>query len=423
MAISELIALAALAIWIFLLAGWGRFWLASVRDDDDGTTSQDATPSPKTLPQGALSQDAPSQSALSQSALSESSLSQTSLSQTLWPAVTVVIPARNEADCIGEAIRSLLAQDYPREFQIVLVDDQSTDGTANVAYRAAESLRATYRLMLVPGKPLPEGWNGKPWAMEQGIDHASVSRPSYLLLTDADIVYAPGVLSWLVNHAQDKQLGLVSLFAKLRCQDLPERAFIPAFCYFFQMIYPFAWVNNPRRAIAGAAGGCMLVRRDVLQAAGGMEAIRNVLIDDCALAKRLKLQAPIWLGLTDRVQSIRKYPNIDDIRHMVSRTAYEQLNYSSILLAGTIAGMTLIYLLPVCFALLGDGITRLLGIATWIMMAISFLPTLRFYRVSPLWAPLLPMIAFAYMIFTVDSALQHWRGRGGLWKGRVSGKS
>jgi hypothetical protein len=167
----------------------------------------------------------------------------------------------------------------------------------------------------------------------------------------------------------------------------------------------------------------MLVRRDVLQAAGGMEAIRNVLIDDCALAKRLKPQAPIWLGLTDRVQSIRKYPNVDDIRHMVSRTAYEQLNYSSILLAGTIAGMTLIYLLPICFALLGDGITRLLGIATWIMMAISFLPTLRFYRVSPLWAPLLPMIAFAYMVFTVDSALQHWRGRGGLWKGRVSGKT
>ena len=391
MSISEFIALVALAAWLFMLAGWGRFWLASVRDENNGTTSQDTLPG--------------------------------SLPQNFWPAVTVVIPARNEADCIGETIRSLLAQDYPREFQIVLVDDQSNDGTANVAYRAAEALRATYRLMLVSGKPLPEGWNGKPWAMQQGVDRASALAPAYLLMTDADIVYAPGVLSWLVKHAQERQLGLVSLFAKLRCQDLAERAFIPAFCFFFQMLYPFAWVNDPRRTIAGAAGGCMLVRRDVVQAAGGMDSIRNVLIDDCALAKRLKPHAPIWLGLTDRVRSIRKYPSIGDIWRMVSRTAYEQLNYSKIRLIGTIAGMTLMYLVPVGFALLGNGVTQLLGLATWLMMAISFLPTLRFYRMSPLWAPVLPAIAFAYMIFTVDSALQHWRGRGGLWKGRVSGKA
>jgi hopene-associated glycosyltransferase HpnB len=258
--------------------------------------------------------------------------------------------------------------------------------------------------------------------LKQGVDRALSLAPSYLLLTDADIVYAPGVLSWLVKQAQAKQLGLVSLFAKLRCQDLTERAFIPAFCFFFQMIYPFAWVNDPSRPVAGAAGGCMLVRRDVLQAAGGIDTIRNVLIDDCALAKRLKPRAPIWLGLTERVRSVRKYPDLADIWRMVSRTAYEQLNYSEFRLAGTIVGMALIYLAPVYFALFGDRISRLLGIAAWLLMAIAFLPTLRFYRVSALWAPALPAIALAYMVFTVDSAFQHWRGRGGLWKGRVAGR-
>ena len=387
----ELIALTALASWVFMLAGWGGFWLASVRDEAA------ATPSSQTLP--------------------------ARFHRASWPSVTVVIPARNEADCIGETIRSLLAQDYPRAFQIVLVDDESSDGTANVAFRAAEALRAAYRIMLVPGKPLPEGWNGKPWAMKQGVEQGSALAPSYLLLTDADIVYDPGVLTWLVQQAQAKQLGLVSLFAKLRCEDLPERAFIPAFCFFFQMIYPFAWVNDPRRPIAAAAGGCMLIRRDVLQAAGGIESIRNVLIDDCALAKRLKPHGPIWLGLTDRVRSTRKYPNVAEIRRMVSRTAYEQLNYSELRLAGTIAGMTLMYLAPVYFAIFGDGAARILGLATWLATAIAFIPTLRFYRASPLWGPMLPAIAFGYMIFTINSAFQHWRGRGGLWKGRVSGKT
>ena len=396
MTTSDFIALTALAIWLFLLAGWGRFWLASVRDvaSEAATSgSQNLLPSPKSTSQGS------------------------------WPSVTVVIPARNEAECIGETIRSLLAQDYPRDFQIVLVDDQSSDGTANVAYRAAEALRAVYRLMLVPGKPLPEGWTGKPWAMKQGVERASALAPSYLLLTDADIVYTPGVLTWLVTQAEAKQLALVSLFAKLRCEDLPERALIPAFCFFFQMIYPFAWVNDPRRRIAGAAGGCMLLRPKVLQAAGGIEAIRNVVIDDCALAKRVKPHAPIWLGLTDRVRSIRKYPKMEDIRRMVSRTAYEQLGYSELRLTGTIVGMVLAYLAPLYFALFGDGIARLAGIAAWLLMTIAFLPTLRFYRVSALWAPMLPAIAFVYMMFTIDSAFRHWRGRGGSWKGRVSGEA
>jgi hopene-associated glycosyltransferase HpnB len=406
MTIAELLALIVLASWLFLLVGWGRFWLASVRDDD-GASQEPALPQPA-VPQSALAQTAPMHSAQSQST---------------WPTVTVVIPARNEAECIGDTIRSLLAQDYPRDFQIILVDDQSSDGTANVAYRAAEAMRATYRLMLVSGKPLPDDWNGKPWAMKQGIDRAAALSPAYFLLTDADIVYAPGVLAWLVRQAETRQLGLVSLFAKLRCEDLPERAFIPAFCFFFQMIYPFAWVNDPRRAIAGAAGGCMLVRRNVLQMAGGIESIRNVLIDDCALAKRVKPHAPIWLGLTDRVRSIRKYPKVADIWRMVSRTAYEQLRYSEVRLAGTITGMMLMYLTPVYFTLFGPGTARYLGLAAWLMMAVAFLPTLRFYRMSPSWAPLLPAIAIGYMVFTIDSAIQHWRGRGGLWKGRVSGKA
>jgi hopene-associated glycosyltransferase HpnB len=389
MTTGEFIALLALGAWLFLLVGWGDFWLAAVREDGAKPANSDKP--------GSKSQRGAT--------------------------VAVVIPARNEAEGIGDTIRSLLAQDYPHDFQIILVDDQSTDGTANVAYRAAEAQRATYRLMLVPGQPLPDGWNGKPWALKQGIDRAERLDTTYLLLTDADIVYEPGVLDWLVRQAEARQLALVSLFAKLRCVDLPERAFIPAFCFFFQMLYPFAWVNDPRRPIAGAAGGCMLVRRDALQKAGGIEAIRNVLIDDCALARRLKRQGPIWLGLTERVRSIRAYPKIADIWRMVARTAYEQLHYSEVWLLGTVLGMALMYLAPVYFAIFGGGTTRLLGIAAWLLMAAAFHPTLRFYRVSPLWGPMLPAIALTYIVFTIDSAFQHWRGRGGQWKGRVSGRT
>ena len=367
-----------LAIWLYLLAGRGAFWLA--RERDDFTVAQVGP----------------------------------------WPAIAAVIPARDEAECVGETVASLLRQDYPGAFTVILVDDQSRDGTARVARAAAAALDAADRLSILSGRALPAGWTGKLWAQHQGIEAAEAMAhpPDYLLLTDADIVYGPGALTALVARASSGGTVLTSLMVKLRCRSLAERVFVPAFIFFFQMLYPFGWANDPRRATAAAAGGCMLVRRDALRAAGGMAAIRSALIDDCALAKQLKHRGPIWIGLTDRVHSVRAYPAVGDIRRMVSRTAYAQLNYSPLLLAGTVAGLAVTYLAPVLFALFATGIARVLGVAAWLMMAVAFQPTLRFYRLSPLWGLALPAIAAAYMAFTLDSAYQHARGRGGMWKGR-----
>jgi hopene-associated glycosyltransferase HpnB len=255
--------------------------------------------------------------------------------------------------------------------------------------------------------------------MQQGIAHAERARPEFLLLTDADIAYAPDTLRNLVAHAQARNLVLTSLMAKLRCESFAERALIPAFIFFFQMLYPFAWVNRRENPTAGAAGGCMLVRRKALHAAGGVESIRGDLIDDCALGRRLKRGGPIWLALTDRVRSLRPYPRVEDIRRMVARTAYCQLRYSPLLLAGTAVGMALTYLAAPLLAIFATGLPQLIGTLVWFMMMVAFYPTLRFYRLSPLWGPALPLIALAYLVFTLDSAYQHARGRGGLWKGRV----
>ncbi len=368
-----------LAIWLYFLAGRGGFWLARERDA------------------GADGQFGP------------------------WPAIAAVIPARDEADCVGETVASLLRQDYAGAFTVILVDDQSRDGTAQAARDAAAALGAADRLHVLTGRPLPAGWTGKLWAQYQGVEaaEAALLLPDYLLLTDADIVYGPGALTALVARAGSRGTVLTSLMVKLRCRSLAERIFIPAFIFFFQMLYPFGWANDPRRATAAAAGGCMLVRHDALKAAGGMAVIRSALIDDCALAKKLKEQGPIWIGLTDRVHSVRAYPAVDDIRRMVSRTAYAQLNYSPLLLAGTVAGLAVTYLAPVLLAVFAAGAARVLGVAAWLLMAAAFQPTLRFYRLSPLWGLALPAIAAAYMAFTLDSAYQHARGRGGMWKGRA----
>ena len=369
----------ALAIWLYLLAGRGMFWLGRERDDR-------VIAAPRS-----------------------------------WPAVTAVIPARDEAECVGETVASLLRQAYPGRFTIILVDDQSRDGTAQVARAAAAALGADDRLTLLPGQPLPAGWTGKLWAQQQGVEAAEAeSEPAgYLLLTDADIVYVAGELKTLVARAQAGGNVLTSLMAKLRCKSFAERAFIPAFIFFFQMLYPFAWANDPRRGTAAAAGGCMLARREALRAIGGMASIRNALIDDCALAKRLKVQGPIWIGLTDGVSSTRAYPAVEDIRRMVARTAYAQLGYSPLLLTGTVLGLALAYVAPILLAVFAGGFAEILGLAAWLLMALAFQPTLRFYRVSPLWGLALPAIAAAYMAFTVDSAYQHARGRGGMWKGRA----
>jgi hopene-associated glycosyltransferase HpnB len=371
-----------LLIWLYLVAARGGFWRAADRDD--------ASPLDGLAPGN-------------------------------WPAVTAVIPARDEAECVGQTVASLLRQTYPGEFNVVLVDDQSRDGTAQIARDASAALGATSRLTVISGSALPAGWTGKLWAQRQGVAACENAPhpPEFILLTDADIVYAPDALQVLVARAKADGLVLTSLMAKLRCKSFAERMFVPAFIFFFQMLYPFAWAKNPRRATAAAAGGCMLVRREALRAAGGLEAIRDALIDDCTLAKLLKAQGPISITLTDRVHSIRAYPKVDEIRRMVSRTAYAQLRYSPLILLGTVLGLALTYLAPVALTLFARGWPQFLGLFAWILMALAFRPILRFYRVSTLWAPALPAIAAMYMAFTLDSAYQHARGRGGMWKGRA----
>lgn len=329
-----------------------------------------------------------------------------------WPAVIAVVPARDEAEVIAQSIGSLIAQDYQGDFRIILVDDSSTDGTGDIARRLASD-----RLEVMTGLPLAPGWTGKLWAVEQGVQRAG-GTPAYLWLTDADIVHAPDTLRTLVARAEDGGLALVSLMAKLRCEAVAERMLVPAFVFFFQMLYPFALVNRAN-GLGAAAGGCMLVRRQALEAAGGIAAIRSALIDDCALGALLKRRGRIWLGLTDRSRSIRRYDTFGSIAAMIARSAYAQLRYSPWLLAATIFGLSLVYLAPPLLALLAGGAARLIGLSAWALMAIAFQPMLAFYRRSPLWGFLLPAIAAFYGGCTLLSAWQHIRGRGGMWKGRA----
>ena len=367
---AALIGALALAIWLVLLFGRGGFWLCRERDDD---------------------------------ALLEPSH---------WPAVTAVIPARNEADGIALAVQSLIAQDYPGTFHIIVVDDQSDDGTAAVVRALGSD-----RVEVVDGAPHPTGWTGKLFAVHQGVERAGTS-PGFLWLTDADISHAPDNLRQLVMRATAGRYALVSLMARLKCESFAERMLIPAFVFFFAMLYPFGWVNNPRSKTAAAAGGCMLVARQALERAGGIAAIRSEIIDDCALGRRLKDQGPIWLGLTDRAVSLRPYPRIADIRAMVARSAYAQLGYAPAVLAGTILGMVLLYIVPLAGLGFG-GLSAVFGALTWAAMTVCFQPILHFYRRSPFWGLALPLIGVFYAAFTLDSAVQHWRGRGGMWKGRA----
>jgi len=433
------IACASLAVWIYLIAARGGFWRAAERDDlpplpggeRDGVrglgpswANTDPAPLTRSSPEARTDLSPMGRGEEEIAARSEQITARARPNADAprsWPAVAAVIPARDEADVIAESLGSLLRQDYPGPFRIVLVDDQSRDTTAEVARACAARHGAADRLTVVAGRKLPAGWSGKLFAMKQGIDHVeSLQNPAaYLLLTDADIAYAPDALTTLVARAEAGNLVLTSLMAKLRCESLAERALIPAFIFFFQMLYPFSWVNRPRFTAAAAAGGCMLVRRDALAAIGGIEKIRGALIDDCALGRELKAVGPIWLSLTRRARSLRAYPRISDVRRMVSRSAYDQLRYSPALLIGTVAGMALTFLGPPLLAVLGSGLAQALGLAAWGLMAIAFQPILRFYAVSPLWGAALPAIAAFYLAFTLDSAYQHRRGRGGLWKGRV----
>ena len=374
MSVLTVLAFLPLAIWIYLLLGRGMFWRARERDNVED------------IPEPAH-----------------------------WPSVTAVVPARNEADVIARSLGSLLAQDYPGAFRIALVDDQSDDETGEIA----RALDNSGKLDVISGAARPSGWTGKLWAISQGAVHATNSTaPEYLWFTDADIAHAPDNLRQLVAHAERHDLVLTSLMAKLSCATLAEHFFIPAFVYFFRMLYPFAWVNEPKNRTAAAAGGCMLVRRTALERAGGIATIRTALIDDCALGNLMKAQGPIWLGLTERAVSIRSYADMNAIRRMVARSAYAQLNYSPLQLAGTRAGLCAIFVAPVLLAAFGAGLLRIAGLAAWLLMSASFVPMLRFYNRSPVWSVVLPPIGLLYAAFTVDSAVQHWRGRGGMWKGR-----
>ena len=335
-----------------------------------------------------------------------------------WPTVAAVVPARNEAPYVGEAVGSLLSQDYPGKLSVILVDDHSEDGTAEVARQAAVAAGAAGRLTILRARELPQGWTGKLWALDQGVQELERQTPAELvLLTDADIRHHRTNLRELVARIE-AGVDLASLMVRLNVESLSESFLIPAFVFFFEMLYPFAWIRDPGHRTAGAAGGCVLLRREALQRIGGLAAIRGEIIDDCALGRAVKRGGPIWLGLSAETRSLRPYPALADIWRMVARTAYAQLGYSPLVLVGTVIGLALTFLVPVAATVSGTAAVPL-GLATWALMACAYLPTLQFYGRSPAWAPALPAIALVYIAATIDSAWRHWQGKGGEWKGRI----
>ena len=375
-----ILAVLALAIWVYLLLGRGGFWLTPRYDDLQPQPAAQA-----------------------------------------WPEIVVVMPARNEADSIADSVISILQQPYPGAMSMVLIDDQSSDGTAALARKAATNIGASNRLSVLEGRELPSGWTGKMWAVQQGLDLVASRphHPHFVLLTDADIVYSGDVVMRLVARAQGKNLAMASIMAKLRCVSFAERFLIPAFIFFFEMLYPFSWVRRADCRSAAAAGGCILARWDALQAIGGIQSIRGALIDDCALGAKLKTQGRVWLGLSHHVRSVRPAEKVSQVGRMISRSAFAQLRYSLTILIAVMALMALVFLVPVALTICGNGINRVFAGLSWLLMALAFRPTLRYYEQSPFWGLALPAIASAYMVFTINSAYQHFRGRGGLWKGRV----
>lgn len=338
-----------------------------------------------------------------------------------WPVVAAVIPARNEAESIGRAICSLLAQDYPGMFRIVVVDDSSTDGTRAEAERVAVS---PAKVLVIAAEALPEGWTGKLWAVQQGVNLVAERWPEtlYLLLTDADIEHHSANVRRLVAKAEIERRDLVSLMVRLRCQSFWERLLVPAFVFFFQKLFPFSRVNDSARPEAAAAGGCMLVRRGTLAKVGGIAAIRDRLIDDCALAAQIKRYGSIWLGLAEETRSLRPYFKLRDFWAMVARTAFTQLEHSPLQLAMTIVMMSVLYLLPAI--VIGWGLwagnlyATALGMVALLIMVGTFRPTLTLYDMPLGWSLALPLVATLYVLMTVDSARRTWQGRGGFWKGR-----
>jgi hopene-associated glycosyltransferase HpnB len=374
----SLLAAVPLLIWLYLLAARGGFW----------RVSRQITPLPATHDPARK--------------------------------VVAIIPARNEAPVIGDAIRSLLQQRFAGCLHVVAVDDGSSDGTHGAAVAAAAGIGLSAQLTVIAAASPPVGWSGKVWAMSQGVVAASALDPDYLLFTDADIHHDPDQLATLVSIADAQRRDLVSCMVKLQVATWAEKCLIPAFVFFFLKLYPPAWTASERFRTAGAAGGCLLIRPQALERIDGLRAIRSQIIDDCALAHAVKAGGgSIWLGLTDSARSTRSYGSFAQIGRMISRTAFNQLRHSYVLLLATMAGLFLTYLLPPLLLLSGRPLSMALGAAAWVLMCISYAPMLRFYRLSPLWSLCLPAVASFYAGATLYSAIQYRLGRGGQWKGRA----
>jgi hopene-associated glycosyltransferase HpnB len=323
--------------------------------------------------------------------------------------ITVLIPARNEAEVIGKTLSSLQAQGHG--LAIVLVDDRSTDGTAAVAQALG-----VQNLRIISGEPIPGGWSGKVWALEQGFRH--VNTPLTLLI-DADIELRPGIVEVLRKKFKENVLHLISLMAQMRMVSFSERLLMPAFVYFFKMLYPFRLSNSSFSGVAAAAGGCILLETRLIEEIGGFKAIRNELIDDCALAKRVKSRSyRTWIGLTHSVHSLRSYENLTGIWNMVARSAFCQLRYSGVLLAGTTALMLMVFWLPIAGLFFPAASAKLISAGALAAMILSYLPTLKFYKQCRGWALALPLIATLYLAMTWSSAIRFWAGAGLPWKDR-----
>ncbi|MFI8521949.1 glycosyltransferase [Streptomyces sp. NPDC085481] len=381
MSLLAWIAIGSLTVWGWLLLGQGWFWRTDQR-----------LPAPRAAPER-------------------------------WPRVVVVVPARDEAEVLPLSLPSLLAQDYPGPAEVILVDDGSTDGTGRLAEELALAQGGLPLTVVSPGDP-EAGWTGKLWALRHGTALARERKPEFLLLTDADIAHEPDSLRLLVAAATGHGLDLVSQMARLRVASFWERLVVPAFVYFFCQLYPFRWINRRRPLATAAAGGCVLLRTETADRAGVPESIRQAVIDDVSLARAVRAAGGrIWLGLAERVDSIRPYPRLGDLWRMVSRSAYTQLRHSPLVLAGTVAGLALVYLAPPATLLAGlatrDAAAAWAGGLAWAVMTGTYLPMLRYYRQPLRLAPLLPFTALLYLLMTVDSAVQHYRGRGAAWKGRT----
>jgi len=374
------IAALSLVIWLGLFFFNGHFWQLWISDAD-----RESVPSPSN-----------------------------------WRSVVAVVPARNEASSITQTIAALTKQDYPGRFSIIVVDDHSEDGTGELARKAAAESGGLARVQILTAPTLASGWTGKLWALQSGVESALANASEFFWFTDADVVHAPDTLRRLVSRAERDHLDLTSLMVLLQAQSFAEKLIVPPFLYFFLMLYPPRWIANENSRAAGAAGGCMLLRASALARIGGLAAIRNEVIDDCSLARAVKRSGgKIWMGLTRASVSLRHYANLSELRDMVARTAFTQLNYSAVQLTGTLIGLLLTFVAPVAFAFSSNPRIWLPALLAWCLMSASFLPTVVFYRLTPIWSPFLPVAAFFYSYSTFLSALRYWLGRGGQWKGRA----